>query len=183
MHKKKKAQMRTAMVIIVLGLILLLFAPAIISKTYKFLQNIKMPFSDEEEKLDMNKANEEYLIKENTDAGKYFVEGNYKDAADRYTMIIDKDTKGQLILTSLYQIAESFYQTDQYGKAAKYFEQYIEKKTDDKQQNIDTAYEHLLDIYLTKTINKEKAKALVDHYKEKYKENDYYNRLRLMLDK
>ena len=190
----KKALGMMGWAALVIGLLVLLTMPSIVSKLNAAMKRFDVPL------VGVQQDNAEYqeAVKLHEEARALYAQGDFSTAATKFRLVIEKDKSKTLIANSLFEIARSFYETDDLDTAISYYEKYINaqdykhqnKKPTDPLSFINHAYSNLVDIYLHKfadaTVSVEtgvrdgfasKAVALVANYEKLYGRNSHYNLL------
>ena len=85
--------------------------------------------------------------------------------------MIDRDSNGKEVQTSLFEIAKSFYETDKKDKSMMYYRLYVDTSPG-YNFKVKIAYQDLLSIYKEKGMGTETT-ALLNKFKETYPEREF----------
>lgn len=177
-HIFKKAIGSVLLVLIITLVFVVIFGPTLGNKLYATTKKVPLPF-DEQSTAEAT-AQEQAMIDLNKDADGYFTQGKYKNAAEKYNLLIKSDTTEAIVFTSLYQIAESFYQTKDFVNSIKYYEKFITEKSNENPAQIRTAYERLVEMHI-KQGNMQKAKEIITKFKDTYEDPEELAKLSKMV--
>ena len=153
-------------VIAILCVAFIMFAPVMVNKVYELTKRFELPDNAEQNLLQHQQDQEQ-----KSNAKKAFEAGQYNEATQGYQQLIDRDSNGKEVQTSLFEMAKSFYETDKKDKSMMYYRLYVDTSPG-YNFKVKIAYQDLLSIYKEKGMGTETT-ALLNKFKETYPEREF----------